>query len=60
MNLFVIKTFFCLIFMIALVIMAFITKDIVYSQLFSSLGIIIVALTSKLVSTPKNRTDEKF
>lgn len=51
MNLIVIKTSVCLILMIAFLIMAFITKNVVNSQLFASLGIITGALTLKFLST---------
>ncbi|WP_185964778.1 hypothetical protein [Flavobacterium franklandianum] len=53
MNLIVLKTSFCLILMIAFLIMAFITKDVVNSQLFAILVIIIGALASKHL-LPKN------
>jgi hypothetical protein len=59
MNLIVIKTIFCLMLMIVLLIMAFITKDVVNSQLFASLGIVIGASVYKLVSTQNITSNEK-
>jgi len=53
MNLIVVKTSFCLVLMIAFLLMAFITKDVVNSQLFVALVIITGALASKHLS-PKN------
>ena len=53
MNLIVLKTSFCLVLMIAFLIMAFITKDVVNRQLFVALVVIIGALASKYLS-PKN------
>ena len=35
-----IKTYFCLALMIGLIVMALITKDVINSKLFASLGII--------------------
>jgi hypothetical protein len=40
MNITLIKTFLCLMLMIIFVIMAIITKDIINSKLFASLGLI--------------------
>ena len=59
MMLIVIKTSLCLVLMIAFLIMAFVTKDVVNSQLFASLGIITGAYASKFVSTQNTTTDEK-
>jgi hypothetical protein len=53
MNLIVIKIFFCLVLMIAFLIMAFITKDISNSQLFASLGIITGTFGSRNLSPQK-------
>jgi hypothetical protein len=53
MNLIVLKTSFDLVLMIAFQIMAFITKDLIDSQLFVALVIIIGALALKYLS-PKN------
>lgn len=51
MNLIVLKTSFYMVLMIAFLIMAFLTKDVVKSQVFATLVIIIGALTSKHLST---------
>ena len=53
MNVMIIKTFFILVVMVAFLIIAFITKDAVNSQLLVSLGIIAGAFASKHLS-PKN------
>lgn len=53
MNAIVIKTIFILVLMIAFLIMAFITEDVINSQLFASLGIITGTFASKHLS-PKN------
>jgi len=53
MNLIVLKTSFCLVLMIAFLIMVFITKDLIDSQLFVPLVIILGALALKSLS-PKN------
>jgi len=53
MNLIVLKTSFCLVLMIAFLIMVFITKDLIDSQLFVALVIIIGAVALKSLS-PKN------
>jgi hypothetical protein len=39
--------------------MAFLTKDVLNSQLFSSIGIIAGALLSKFMSTQNSNIDEK-
>lgn len=49
----VLKTSFCLVIMIAFLIMALTTKDVVFSQLFVALALIIGVLVSKNLS-PKN------
>jgi hypothetical protein len=51
MNLIVIKTSFCLVLMIAFLIIAFITKDVVNSQLLVALVILIGAVASKNLSS---------
>lgn len=53
MKIIEIKTTMCLVFMIFFGIMAFLTKDILNSQLFASIGIIAGALLSKLMPTQK-------
>jgi len=60
MNLIVIKTRICFILMIAVLIMAFIPKDVINSQVFASLGIITVAFVFKIMSTQHVTTDEKY
>lgn len=50
MNLIVLKISFCLVLMIAFLIMAFITKNVVNSLLFATLVIIMGALASKHLS----------
>ena len=54
-----IKTTICLVIMIVFGMMAFLTKDVLNSQLFASLGIIAGALLSKLMSTQNINIDEK-
>lgn len=56
----VIKTIFCLVVMIAFLIMAFISSDASNEQLFASLGIITGAFTTKFISTQNTTIDEKF
>ncbi len=51
MNLIVLKTSFCFVLMLGFLIMAFIAKDFVISQLFVALVVIIGALTSKHLSS---------
>jgi hypothetical protein len=53
MNLIVLKTSFCLVVMIGFLIMAFLNKDWIDSQLFVALVILIGALALKYLS-PKN------
>ena len=53
MNLIVLKASFCLVVMIAFLILAFLTKNVVISQLLVALVILIGALASKHLS-PKN------
>lgn len=55
MNVLIVKTIFILVVMVAFLIMAFVTKDAVNSQLFVSLGIIMGAFASKhlLLKNPK-------
>ena len=59
MKLIEIKTTFCLVFIIVFCIMAFLKKDVLNSQLFSSIGIIAGALLSKFMSTQNSNIDEK-
>lgn len=51
MNIMIIKTIFILVVMVAFLVVAFITKDTVNSQLFVSLGIIAGAFASKHLSS---------
>ncbi len=60
MNLTEIKSIFYLVLMIAFLIMAFTTKDIVNRQLFASLGIITGAFVTKSLSTQNTTTNEKY
>ena len=59
MKLIEIKTTICQVFLIVFVIMSFMTKDILNSQLFASIGIIAGALLSKFMSTQNLNIDEK-
>jgi len=49
MNFLVTKTIFCLVLMMAFLIIAIITNDYINRQLFASLGIITGAFTSKFI-----------
>jgi len=49
MNFLVTKTIFCLVLMMAFLIIAVITNDVINRQLFASLGIITGAFTSKFI-----------
>ncbi len=53
-----IKINVCVLLMIVFGIMAFLTKDILNSQLFASIGIIAGALLSKLMTTQNANIDE--
>jgi hypothetical protein len=59
MKLIEIKTTICQVFLIVFVIMSFMTKDVLNSQLFASIGIIAGALLSKFMSTQNSNIDEK-
>lgn len=59
MKLIEIKTIIFLVLMIVFVSMAFLTKDVVNSQLFASIGIITGALLSKFILTQNVNIDEK-
>ena len=50
MNLIVIKTSFCLVSMIALLMMAFLTNDTSNGQLFAALGIITGSFAFKILT----------
>lgn len=50
MKITVIKTNFCLVLMVGLLIIAFVTKDPVNSKLLASLGIITGAFANKILS----------
>lgn len=54
------KIFICLVLMIVFVIEAFLTKDIINSQLFASLGIITGALVIKFMSNQNTKTNENY
>ncbi|MCG3167693.1 MAG: hypothetical protein POELPBGB_03487 [Bacteroidia bacterium] len=58
MNISVIKPVLLLISMIALLIMAFITKDAINSNLFASISIIVWAVASHNPSTNKHTSNE--
>jgi hypothetical protein len=60
MNTALMKTLFCLLLMVAVLVMAFITKDVVNSKLFASLGIIIGALVSHNLSTCNKIYHEQY
>jgi hypothetical protein len=51
MNTALMKTLFCLLLMVTVLVMAFFTKDVINSKLFASLGIIIGALGFHNLST---------
>lgn len=57
MNLKVLKTSFCLVVMIAFLMMSFVTKDVFINQLFIALVIITGAIIYKYVS-PKIKKNE--
>jgi hypothetical protein len=59
MNLILIKTGICLALMIAFFLMAFIINDVVISQLFASIGMILGVYTYKFVSPKNIIKDEK-
>ncbi|WP_298351599.1 hypothetical protein [Runella sp.] len=55
-----IKTYFCLALMIGLIVMALITKDVINSKLFASLGIITGAFVpSNLSDNSRNSKVDK-
>ncbi len=60
MNNILLKTIFCLPIMIALLLMAFATKDAENGQLFASAGIITGAYLSKFLSNQNIHTDETY
>jgi hypothetical protein len=60
MNTALMKTLFCLLLMVAVLVMAFITKDVVNSKLFASLGIIIGAFGSHNLSTCNQINHEQY
>lgn len=60
MNIIGTKTIFCLILMIAFLMIAHITNDVISRQLFASLGIITGAITSKFISDQTQVKNEKY
>lgn len=60
MDIRILKTFFCLVLLIAFLVMAFITKEVIYSRLAASLGIIMGAYAFQFFSTKTTSTDEKY
>lgn len=54
-----IKINMCLLLMIVFAIMAFLTKDVLNSQLFASIGIIAGVLLTKFMSNYNTKIDEK-
>lgn len=60
MKLIEIKSTFCLVLMIVILIMSFITKDVVNSQLLASLALITGAYATRILSTQNSTTDEKY
>lgn len=59
MKLIEIKITIYLVIMIAFVIMSVLTKDVLNSQLFASIGIIAGVLLNKFMSTQNTNIDEK-
>ena len=55
----VLKTSFCLVVIIAFLIMAFTTKDVVISQLFVALALIIGVLVSKHLSLKNPKSNQQ-
>lgn len=59
MNVTMIKGISCWLLMIVFIIMTFATTDMINSELFASLGIIMAVLSLKILSTPKEITNEQ-
>jgi hypothetical protein len=54
------KSIVCFVIMVVFGIKAFITKDVLDSQLFAALGIIAGVLFSKIMSNQNTKTNEKY
>ncbi len=54
------KIFICLVLMIVFLIEAFLTKDVINSQLFNCLGIITGALVIKFMPNKNTKTNENY
>jgi hypothetical protein len=55
-----IKSILCFVAIIVFGINAFITKDLLNSQLFASLGIISGAILTKIMSNQNTKSNEKY
>ena len=60
MNLLVTKWIFCLVLMMAFLIIAIISNNVVDRQLFASLGIIMGAFTTKFISNQTQVKNEEY
>lgn len=59
MNVTMIKGGFCWLLMIVFILMTLITEDVINSELFASLGILMAGLSLKILSTPNKITNEQ-
>jgi hypothetical protein len=59
MNVTMIKGLLCWVLMIVFIIMTFITKDVINSEFFACLGVTMAILSLKMLSTPKEITNEQ-
>jgi hypothetical protein len=59
MNVTMIKGLLCWVLMIVFIIMTFITKDVINSEFFACLGVAMAILSLKMLSTPKEITNEQ-
>jgi len=50
----------CFLVMLVFGIEAFITKDVLNSQLFASIGIIAATILSKIISNQNTKSNEKY
>ncbi len=58
MDTIALKTSFCLVLMIAFLILAFTTTSVITRELFSSLGLITIIYASKLISSQNKLKNE--
>ena len=59
MNVTMIKGGFCWLLMIVFILMTLITEDVINSELFASLEILMAGLSLKILSTPNKITNEQ-